>query len=698
MPSFKAQRGQAMIFGLLFMAVVVMSMLILFNQGQLVKNRVQLENAADAAAYSQAKLAARNMNFVAYTNRAMIANEVSIGQMVSLLSWAKHYKNSTVYSNNPFYVAPLFLPSPVTLKTVLSPVTTAYTAMGTAVMTGATPMTKFWPSAISYFNSALGVFQKLFSVATLMSQFEMNNKVLEGHDSTFYTPFIGYYFMAQNALLTYQGERFSAPTLKGLLPADLDTDPDGLVSDFLGGQSDFGNLNNLYETNSPNVKTAGDSSVESYQRYAAIVNRNRDAFTADRHWNIWETVDIPIPEVTIPLASIVSITIKIDLELGFGLKNDGGSIYASKSEMNTNSDIAKLGWSAIDLASFGITIDLNIFVSVTIYLPWGDETFTVIDLPVYLPIGFPIAGATHQVVSETAHAKKTMFEWGSFGEQDGTYGGDPDDDVNEGPLDLFHAFGLAYGQIAPEFQPGGMYGARPDDVTTTYGGPPGFLSLGSNFQVSGKTYEYTVAVAKKLDDIQTTDNAGSFDIGNDANANPADWDDQVQNTWVRSTPKTGIGLTRFDVDTYSRAEATGDIAADYQQVVWGNNRPMMTISAAEAYFNNRMQGGAEAASLFSPFWDARLREPSEISLLIATGEVDWDALFAGMPSDAIGLVNWLLTSMVDTMVDESIEYLGDQLDSPYDDIFGGPLETAGEGVKDISGDVVESVTDEISSF
>ena len=59
------QSGQAMIFGLLFLAAVLMVLLSLFNKGQLIKNRVQLENAADATAYSQAKLSARSQNFTA---------------------------------------------------------------------------------------------------------------------------------------------------------------------------------------------------------------------------------------------------------------------------------------------------------------------------------------------------------------------------------------------------------------------------------------------------------------------------------------------------------------------------------------------------------------------------------------------------------------------------------------------------------
>lgn len=690
-----AQRGQAMIFGLLFMAVTVMSVTILYNQGQLVKNRVQLENAADAAAYSQAKLAARNMNFVAYTNRAMVANEVSIGQMVSLLSWAKHYKNVGAFVNYPAYNFPVAPPSPTTFRDVLNVVTLPYKVMGTAVEVPAKVMTDVWPTAVSYFNSGLGVFQKLFSFATLMAQFEMNTSVLKGHNDDpdkpeIYTPFIGMYFMAQNALLTYSGESFNATGLSNLVSlADIDdVDPDDVVSDFLGGQGDLSNLDNLYNTNTPNTKRAGDSSVESYQRYASIVNLNREGFTADRHWDIWATTPDIIPRITLNFG-IVKLTIDLDFEVGFGLKNDGGSAYAAKSEIASNADIAKLGWSAIDVTSFGVEFDVAIFVEIEICI-LGCSSSTLLDFGFTIPIGFPLAGATHQVVGKpVSNAKKTLFEWGSIGEQDGIYGGDPNDDVNDGPLDLFHAQALLWGQAAPELQPGGMYGARNIDVTTSYAGPPGFLSLGRNSQQIGITYEYTVAAAKSLDDVETTDNEDSFEIGKNTNAD--DWDDQAGD----------IGLTRLEVSSHSRAEAN-DVAGNYQQVVWNDSKPMMTLSAAEAYFSNPMQtntdGSAEPASLFSPFWDARLKEPSIVSFFIATGEVGWEELFSGLPDDAIGLVDWMLTSMAETMVDDSVEYLSDQIDSPYDTILAGPLKAAGNEVKNVSGDVVDSITDELAEF
>ena len=49
-----------------------------------------LTNTADAVAYSAGVFEARMLNYDAYTNRAMIANEIAIGQAVGLASWAKY--------------------------------------------------------------------------------------------------------------------------------------------------------------------------------------------------------------------------------------------------------------------------------------------------------------------------------------------------------------------------------------------------------------------------------------------------------------------------------------------------------------------------------------------------------------------------------------------------------------------------------
>jgi hypothetical protein len=110
-PRRHAQRGQALIFTLLFAAVTAIVCLMLYNSGKLANTKTQLQNAADAGAYSGAVLLARDHNFIAYTNRAMVANQVSVAQLVSIKSYvddaaATHKRmgnaaHTTVYDATP---------------------------------------------------------------------------------------------------------------------------------------------------------------------------------------------------------------------------------------------------------------------------------------------------------------------------------------------------------------------------------------------------------------------------------------------------------------------------------------------------------------------------------------------------------------------------------------------------------------------
>jgi hypothetical protein len=86
----KRQRGQALVFGIFLLFISLLTMFFLFNTGQLTREKTKLVNTADAVAYSGGLLEARALNFDAYTNRAMIANEVAIAQMVSVSSWAQY--------------------------------------------------------------------------------------------------------------------------------------------------------------------------------------------------------------------------------------------------------------------------------------------------------------------------------------------------------------------------------------------------------------------------------------------------------------------------------------------------------------------------------------------------------------------------------------------------------------------------------
>lgn len=84
---FERQKGQALLLAVVCMLVFVVGVLVLFNTGQVVNKKVQLNNTADAAAYSAAVQQARAYNLISYLNRAQVANEVAVAQMVSMHSW-----------------------------------------------------------------------------------------------------------------------------------------------------------------------------------------------------------------------------------------------------------------------------------------------------------------------------------------------------------------------------------------------------------------------------------------------------------------------------------------------------------------------------------------------------------------------------------------------------------------------------------
>ncbi len=84
------QEGQALIYGIFVLFGGLVALFFLFNTSQLVSEKAKLVNSVDAVAYSAGVMHARALNFDAYTNRALMANEVLIAQSVSIASWSKH--------------------------------------------------------------------------------------------------------------------------------------------------------------------------------------------------------------------------------------------------------------------------------------------------------------------------------------------------------------------------------------------------------------------------------------------------------------------------------------------------------------------------------------------------------------------------------------------------------------------------------
>jgi len=86
----RRQGGQALVFGIFLLLAGLAGLFFLFNTGQVIAEKTRLVSTADAVAHGAGVMQARALNFDAYANRALVANEVLVAQMVSLSSWSQY--------------------------------------------------------------------------------------------------------------------------------------------------------------------------------------------------------------------------------------------------------------------------------------------------------------------------------------------------------------------------------------------------------------------------------------------------------------------------------------------------------------------------------------------------------------------------------------------------------------------------------
>lgn len=136
-------------YGLFVLLAGLAALFFMFNTGQLTAEKTKLVNTADAVAYSAAVMHARALNFDAYTNRALLANEVLVAQMVSVSSWLEyadeHSQRVTPLNCTNYYSVPIMLGlvryEPLCafmawqyVQAVLAPAQAGFNQVGTVVM------------------------------------------------------------------------------------------------------------------------------------------------------------------------------------------------------------------------------------------------------------------------------------------------------------------------------------------------------------------------------------------------------------------------------------------------------------------------------------------------------------------------------------------------------------------------------------
>jgi len=86
----RGRRGNAIVLGSVGLFIMALGVIATLNIGQAVSERIRLQNAADAAAYSLAAEEARLFNFFAFTNRAHVAHYASAMTVQSYVSYLSY--------------------------------------------------------------------------------------------------------------------------------------------------------------------------------------------------------------------------------------------------------------------------------------------------------------------------------------------------------------------------------------------------------------------------------------------------------------------------------------------------------------------------------------------------------------------------------------------------------------------------------
>jgi hypothetical protein len=606
------QRGQAMVFSLLFMAVIIIILMVLYNQGLLVRHRMQVENASDAAVYSVAKLGARQMNLSAYLNRAMVANDILVGQMSGLVSSFSRYENTKDFVGTfPLYRIPLG-PTGLTMKRVLTPITAPVSAVFGAIGKPVKDLMPFVGKGTAGWNKLLGVFEHVFAVATVMTQFAAAEvivnahatprQVREGRDPDI--PGVGYFFLAQNAAQTYFGDAIDWSVMKPLYagfrisPFASQNERDH-ISEYIDENVEL-ITNSLLQLNS--FKAAGGGASDEAHRYAALVNDNRDPFLLDRgrddlYIGVKDSFEIPL--------------FGLRFEFGAGIVTDGGSAYRFKEV----GGVEKYGWSSLDVISGKLNFTIEFKAGP---LPW----LPIPNFPYIKNAPMPLGGATHQLV----HKKSDAMRFWLFGNDEDWGGGDYGDAIDD-----FYLLTLNWMDVL------GLFGDKPKHVQEGAGGMPTFWSVNPTLRHQNRAPPYALAVMQDMRKIHTTDRLPKGAMGKEDSDLPL---------WLDVSVRTR---------SVGDSKSVGPISVSS---LMGSGSPMVSVSSAELYHKRRNTD--ERANLFSPFWDVRLVENSPLTVMIMRGMQNPANLIAGLPFSSDP--NVAVSAAIDFVARRSREELQGQID------------------------------------
>jgi len=211
---------------------------------------------------------------------------------------------------------------------------------------------------------------------------------------------------------------------------------------------------------------------------------------------------------------------------------------------------------------------------------------------------------------------------------------------------------------------------------------------------SSTSYELTAAVAKCMRDIGTSDNPGNANSppGLDINK-PVGEGNPITNYSVKNASQ---GETAENLSTTIRMYWSGsnDCEEDANDYYDGSGA-LMTISSAEAYFAPFYRD--EPASLLAPNWDARLKEPSELAIMLASGRISLENLIANFtPSNGARAVITLFMNTIAGEINSRISESASGLTSMP--VVGDSLSDFESSIHDVVNDGATEVSSGLNEF
>lgn len=256
---------------LILAVVLVLGGLVLYRAGRMTADKMELQNAADAMAFGVSTVEARDLNFAAYTNRAIIANEVAIGQAIGMASWAYHWKSigDFLLEYNKFLSGPTLGIS----NAVLPPLATPFQVSGGVFVTMMRAYAKAMTAVNHNINKIYGVAQQIYHLASIVNTLGLLDAAVKDNapDDTHMS---GYgVLMLLSHLATYGGlptgglvDHLPSMVAQQLKPFTKSYNPNATATPTAEWQAD----------------TAGDTDAGGFGRLAAVIQNSGDPFTKGR--------------------------------------------------------------------------------------------------------------------------------------------------------------------------------------------------------------------------------------------------------------------------------------------------------------------------------------------------------------------------------------------------------------------------------